>query len=105
MRLKAAFLTAAFALLGAASAHADVTLTLGDLDPVSGDFTPISDKVYDGTEPIVFGGVIASTETTHIQQTSFTVPTGVTLTDFFGFGGGDTALATAPIDIDGSFSS
>ena len=104
MRLKAAFLTAALALIGAGSANADITLTLGDFD-AGGNFTPSSSKVFDGTEPIVFGGVIDVTSLTHIEQTSFTVTNGVTVTDFFGFGGGDPDLATAPVDLSAAFSS
>jgi hypothetical protein len=103
MKLKAVILTAAIALVGAASARADLTLQLGIID-ANNNFVSEPDRtIFDLSSPVVFAGSVAGTG--HIDSTSQSIQIGgATITDYFGFGGGDPDLASVPMDLNnGSF--
>jgi len=98
MKLKAVILAAALALVGAASARADLTLSLGIID-ASDNFVSMPDlTVTDLSAPVVFAGSISGIG--HIESTSQSIQIGsATITDYFGFGGGDPDLASVPMDL------
>lgn len=103
MKLKAVILTAALALVGAASARADLTLSLGFIDANNNFVSQPDLTITDLSAPVIFAGSVAGTG--HIESTSQSIQIGsATITDFFGFGGGDPDLASVPMDLtDGSF--
>jgi hypothetical protein len=103
MKFKAVLVTAALTLVGAASARADLTLSLGYIDASDNFVSQPNLTISDLSAPVVFAGSVAGTG--HIDSTSESIQIGnATITDYFGFGGGDPDLASVPMDLNnGSF--